>query len=53
MRAFFFCKNIVTYKDEHLLKAQSEYQITINKLRTFKMSRNLFASEKYTLMTLS
>lgn len=31
MRAFFFCKDIVTYKDEHLLNAQSEYQNTINK----------------------
>jgi hypothetical protein len=31
MWAVFFCKDIVTYKDEHLLEAQAEYQNTINK----------------------
>jgi hypothetical protein len=31
MWAVFFCKDVVTYKDEHLLEAQAEYQNTINK----------------------
>jgi hypothetical protein len=31
MWAFIFCKDIVTYKDKHLLKAHAEYQNTINK----------------------
>lgn len=53
MWAFCFCKNIVAYKYEHLPKAQAELKYQHDKPQTFNMSRNLFASEKLTLIILS